>query len=286
MVGMNGENEAMKALTIKEALSWAREELSESCERPQFESELFLAYHLKKERTYLLIHENESVEDMEAYKKLIQRRAANEPYEYIVGSVSFYDIHLEVDQNVLIPRPETEILIERIKTNGSVNSLLDIGTGTGCIAITVGLENLADKIFATDISESTIEIAKDNMKLHQVENIRFAHHDFLKQNFKTKFDVVISNPPYIGTNEMNTLQAEVQDYDPPSALTDNGDGLSFYHRFAERFENLLNIDGYLLPEFGGNAQKQAVESIFQNAGLKIEFFKDLQNDWRIVEVRR
>jgi release factor glutamine methyltransferase len=187
---------------------------------------------------------------------------------------------------VLIPRPETEILIERIKTNGSVNSLLDIGTGTGCIAITVGLENLADKIFATDISESTIEIAKDNMKLHQVENIRFAHHDFLKQNFKTKFDVVISNPPYIGTNEMNTLQAEVQDYDPPSALTDNGDGLSFYHRFAEQFENLLNIDGYLLLEFGGNAQKQAVESIFQNAGLKIEFFKDLQNDWRIVEVSR
>ena len=98
--------------------------------------------------------------------------------------------------------------------------------------------------------------------------------------------MVISNPPYIGTNEMNTLQAEVQDYDPPSALTDNGDGLSFYHRFAEQFENLLNIDGYLLLEFGGNAQKQAVESIFQNAGLKTEFFKDLQNDWRIVEVRR
>jgi release factor glutamine methyltransferase len=217
---------------------------------------------------------------------MVKRRISGEPFQHIIGKAPFYGRDFIVNQNVLIPRPETEILIERIKTNGSVNSLLDIGTGTGCIAITVGLENLADKIFATDISESTIEIAKDNMKLHQVENIRFAHHDFLKQNFKTKFDVVISNPPYIGTNEMNTLQAEVQDYDPPSALTDNGDGLSFYHRFAEQFENLLNIDGYLLLEFGGNAQKQAVESIFQNAGLKIEFFKDLQNDWRIVEVRR
>ena len=97
--------------------------------------------------------------------------------------------------------------------------------------------------------------------------------------------MVVSNPPYIRKWDMDLLQAEVRDYDPPSALTDNGDGLSFYHRFAEQFENLLTNDGYLLLEFGGNAQKQAVKSIFQNAGLKTEFFKDLQNDWRIVEVR-
>ena len=98
--------------------------------------------------------------------------------------------------------------------------------------------------------------------------------------------MVVSNPPYIAVNEMNSLQAEVRDYDPPSALTDNGDGLSFYRRFAEQFENLLTSDGYLLLEFGGNAQKGAVESIFQNVGLNTEFFKDLQNDWRVIEVRR
>ena len=97
---------------------------------------------------------------------------------------------------------------------------------------------------------------------------------------------MVSNPPYIAANEMNFLQLEVREYDPLSALTDNGDGLSFYRRFAQQFENLLNDAGYILLEFGGNNQKDAVESIFQNAGLNTEFFKDLQSDWRIIEVRR
>ena len=98
--------------------------------------------------------------------------------------------------------------------------------------------------------------------------------------------MVVSNPPYICIDELDNLQAEVRDYDPESALTDSKDGLTFYHRFADQFENLLNPGGYLLLEFGGNAQKRAVESIFQNVGLNTEFFKDLQNDWRVVEVRK
>ncbi len=278
-----------KLWRIIDLINWGTDHFTtKGLDNARREMEWFLCEVLSCQRIdlYVRFEEIMNEDELEVFRTMVKRRISGEPFQHIIGKAPFYGRDFIVNQNVLIPRPETEILIERIKTNGSVNSLLDIGTGTGCIAITVGLENLADKIFATDISESTIEIAKDNMKLHQVENIRFAHHDFLKQNFKTKFDVVISNPPYIGTNEMNTLQAEVQDYDPPSALTDNGDGLSFYHRFAEQFENLLTIDGYLLLEFGGNAQKQAVESIFQNAGLKIEFFKDLQNDWRIVEVRR
>jgi len=134
---------------------------------------------------YVRFEEIMNEDELEVFRTMVKRRISGEPFQHIIGKAPFYGRDFIVNQNVLIPRPETEILIERIKTNGSVNSLLDIGTGTGCIAITVGLENLADKIFATDISESTIEIAKDNMKLHQVENIRFAHHDFLKQNFKT-----------------------------------------------------------------------------------------------------
>ena len=158
--------------------------------------------------------------------------------------------------------------------------------GTGCIAITAVIENLADNIFATDISESSLEIAKENMILHHVEKIQFARHDFLRQNFKSNFDVVVSNPPYIAVNEMNALQTEVKDYDPPSALTDYSDGLTFYRHFSEQFDDLLKLDGYLLLEIGGGDQQDAVESIFQNAGLNTEFFKDLQQDWRMVEVRR
>ena len=122
--------------------------------------------------------------------------------------------------------------------------------------------------------------------LINISNIKIAHHDFMKQYFKTKFDVVVSNPPYIGKDNMNSLQPEVRDFDPQSAITDNADGLTFFYRFSEQFSNLLNSTGYLLLEFGGNKQKKRVEQIFTSAGFKTEFFKDLQNDWRIVEIHR
>ena len=252
------------------------------------EMEWFLCETLACKRIDLYVRFEEIMDgsDMEIFREMVKRRISGEPFQHIIGKAPFFGRDFIVNQNVLIPRPETEILIERIKTNGKVGSLLDIGTGTGCIAITAEIENLADNIFATDISESSIEIAKENMALHDVENVQFAHHDFLMQNFKSNFDVVVSNPPYIPINEMDTLQAGVKDYDPPSALTDYSDGLTFYRHFSEQFDNLLKLDGYLLLEIGGNDQQDAVKSIFQNAGLNTEFFKDLQQDWRMVEVRR
>ena len=278
-----------KLWRIIDLINWGTDHFTaKGLDNARREMEWFLCDVLGCERIDLYVRFEEIMHETELdiFRKMVKRRIAGEPFQHIIGKAPFYGRDFIVNQNVLIPRPETEILIERIKSNGAVNSLLDIGSGTGCIAITVGLENLADKIFATDISESTIEIAKDNMKLHQVENIRFAHHDFLKQNFKTKFDVVVSNPPYICIDELDNLQAEVRDYDPESALTDSKDGLTFYHRFADQFENLLNPGGYLLLEFGGNPQKEAVEALFQSAGLKTGFFKDLQNNWRVVGVRR
>ena len=252
------------------------------------EMEWFLCEILSCKRIDLYVRFEEIMDgsEMKIFREMVTRRISGEPFQHIIGKAPFYGRDFIVNQSVLIPRPETEILINHIKTNGKVDSLLDIGTGTGCIAITAEIENLADNIFATDISESSIEIAKENMTLHHVEKIQFARHDFLRQNFKSNFDVVVSNPPYIAVNEMNALQTEVKDYDPPSALTDYSDGLTFYRHFSEQFDNLLKLDGYLLLEIGGGDQQDAVESIFQNAGLNTEFFKDLQQDWRMVEVRR
>ncbi|RMZ49034.1 peptide chain release factor N(5)-glutamine methyltransferase [Candidatus Marinimicrobia bacterium PRS2] len=278
-----------KLWRIIDLINWGADHFTtKGMDNARREMEWFLCDILKCERIDLYVRFEEVMDEgeLEIFRTMVKRRIAGEPFQHIIGKAPFYGRDFTVNQKVLIPRPETEILIERMKTNGNVNSLLDIGTGTGCIAITTGLENWVENIFATDISQSALEIATENMRLHNLENIQFARHDFLSQNFKTKFDVVVSNPPYIAVNEMNSLQAEVRDYDPPSALTDNGDGLSFYRRFAEQFENLLTSDGYLLLEFGGNAQKGAVESIFQNVGLNTEFFKDLQNDWRVIEVRR
>ena len=278
-----------KLWRIIDLINWGADHFTtKGMDNARREMDWFLCDILKCERIDLYVRFEEVMDEgeLEIFRTMVKRRIAGKPFQHIIGKAPFYSRDFIVNQKVLIPRPETEILIERMKTNGNVNSLLDIGTGTGCIAITTGLENWVENIFATDISQSALEIATENMRLHNLENIQFARHDFLSQNFKTKFDVVVSNPPYIAVNEMNSLQAEVRDYDPPSALTDNGDGLSFYHRFAEQFENLLTSDGYLLLEFGGNAQKGAVESIFQNVGLNTEFFKDLQNDWRVIEVRR
>ena len=262
--------------------------MAEGLNNARREMEWFLCEILTCKRIdlYLRFEEIMSANEMKVFRKMVKRRISGEPFQHIIGKAPFYGRDFIVNQNVLIPRPETEILIKHIKTNGKVDSLLDIGTGTGCIAITAEIENLADNIFATDISESSIEIAKENMMLHHVENIQFARHDFLRQNFKSNFDVVVSNPPYISVNEMNALQTEVKNYDPPLALTDNNDGLTFYRHFSDRFGDLLKPNGYLLLEFGGNCQKEAVQSIFQNAGLNTEFFKDLQQDWRMVEVRR
>ena len=278
-----------KLWRIIDLINWGTNHFTEKgLNNARREMEWFLCEILTCKRIdlYVRFEEIMSGSEMKNFREMVKRRISGEPFQHIIGKAPFYGRDFIVNQNVLIPRPETEILIERIKTNGKVGSLLDIGTGTGCIAITAEIENLADNIFATDISESSIEIAKENMTLHHVEKIQFARHDFLRQNFKSNFDVVVSNPPYIAVNEMNALQTEVKDYDPPSALTDYSDGLTFYRHFSEQFDNLLKLDGYLLLEIGGGDQQDAVESIFQNAGLNTEFFKDLQQDWRMVEVRR
>jgi len=278
-----------KLWRIIDLINWGTNHFtSKGLNNARREMEWFLCDILACNRIDLYVRFEEilSGHELEIFRKMVKRRISGEPFQHIIGKAPFFGRDFIVNQSVLIPRPETEILIKQIKNNGKVNSLLDIGTGTGCLAITAEIENLADNIFATDISESSIKIAKENMALHHVESIQFAHHDFLKQNFISKFDVVVSNPPYISINEMNTLQTEVKDYDPVSALTDYSDGLTFYRHFSEQFDNLLKVDGYLILEFGGNNQKEAVKSIFQNAGLNTEFFKDLQQDWRMVEVRR
>ena len=148
------------------------------------------------------------------------------------------------------------------------------------------LEKLAKNIFATDNSDLALNVAKENMAKFAVTNIKMGLHDFLQSRFKSKFDVVISNPPYIAFNGIPHLQMEVRDYDPHTALTDNGDGLSFYRRFSDQIDNLLNPEGVLILEFGSDGQKCDIEKIFGDAKLQTEFFKDINNNWRVVEVRR
>jgi release factor glutamine methyltransferase len=274
---------------IIDLINWGTDRFSEKgISNARREMDWFLCDILDCQRIDLyiqfedLLHENNLIK----LRQMVQRRLSGEPFQHILGKGSFYGRDFRVDNNVLIPRSETELLIERLKARGKVNSLLDIGTGTGCIAITASLEKLAENIFATDSSISAVRVAKENIKIFNVTNVQMAVHNFLHNRFKSKFDVVVSNPPYISMDDMTFLQKEVKDYEPSSALTDNADGLSFYRRFAEQFDNLLISGGVLLLEFAGNGQKDDIEKIFNGTGLKTEFFKDLQKKWRVLEVYR
>ena len=278
-----------KSWRIIDLISWGTDHFAEKgINNARREMEWFLCDVMDCQRIDLyiqfedLLHEN----DLIKLRKMVQRRLSGEPFQHILGKGSFYGRDFRINNNALIPRPETELLIERLKIRGEVNSLLDIGTGSGCIAITASLEKLAENIFATDHSQSALNVAKENMEKFAVTNIKMIIHDFLQSRFKSKFDVVLSNPPYIAENTLLNLPVEVRDYDPPAALTDYSDGLSFYRRFSDQFDQLLNPGGIIIVEFGGNEQKQSVENIFSSNNLKTSFFKDLQGIWRVVEARR
>ena len=278
-----------KLWRIIDLINWGTDRFSKKgISNARLEMEWILCDILNCERIDLYVHFDNLMKEveLEQLRSMIKRRIAGEPFQHIIGKAPFYGRDFKVNHNVFVPRPETEIIIDRIKKNGVVSTLLDIGTGSGCLAITAVLENLANNVYATDVSTASLEVALDNLKLYGVKCIQLTHHDFLKQNFKTKFDLVVSNPPYIAKDDMGSLQSEVINYDPESALTDGRDGLQFYYRFAEQFDNLLNPAGYLLLEFGGNKQKISVEQIFTQYGFNTNFFKDLQGDWRVVEVRR
>ncbi len=278
-----------KIWRIIDIINWGKNYLdNNNIQNARNEIEWLLCDILKYKRLdlYIKFEEPLNSKELKKFKNRLKRRISGEPLQHIIGTANYYGRNFKVNNNVLIPRPETEIIIDRIKLLSTPKSILDVGTGSGCIAITIALENLAQNIYATDISSNALDIAKENMIRLDSSKINFAQHDFLHSNFNKRFDVVVSNPPYIAKNDIDTLDSTVKEYDPIVALTDQNDGLSFYRRFAETFYDLLNPNGILILEFGGNNQKDPVKKIFESVNLKTNFIKDLQHDWRIVEVKK
>ncbi len=261
-------------MTIKEGLSWAREQLQEACERPAFEAELLLAYHVGKDRTYLLIYDMDSIADIEGFQQLIQRRAAHEPYEYIVGSASFYDIHLKVEEGVLIPRPETEILIDLVSEiieKENITRIAEIGVGSGAISIVLARKFPQLHIIATDISDTPLRVAAKNIKtfgLSQQIELRKSH---LIDEVPEELELVVSNPPYIAEDFL--LESNVIDYEPKEAL--------FGGKAGDELLKQIILDvkekgvKYLACEMGYD-QKGSIQDFVNEIGVEyIKFYKDL-----------
>ena len=273
---------------IIDLINWGKDAFSHlQIENARNEIEWFLCHVLKCERIDLYINFNKKLNKahLNQLRSMVKRRLQREPLQHIIGIADFYGRDYYVDKNVLIPRPETQIIIDRIKLVNNRGSVLDIGTGSGCIAITVALEGLSNEIYATDINQDALSVAKKNAEKHQVKNITFYNHDFLHSMLNMKFDIVVSNPPYIPENEFNNLDPEVKNFEPISALTDNLDGLTFYRKFSDQCKNILKPNGVLILEFGGDNKKRCIEEIFKTNNLKTSFFKDFQSNWRIVEIR-
>jgi len=260
-------------MTIKEALSWGKEALSSACERPQYEAELLLSYVLGKERTYLIIHEHEGI-DTKEYQKLIQRRKKHEPYEYIVGKASFYDIHLCVKKGVLIPRPETEILIDLVADiieKEQITNIAEIGIGSGAISIVLARKFPKLSIIATDICDIPLNVAQLNIDKYQLSAQLELRKSNLIDQLNEPVELVVSNPPYIAEDFL--LESNVVDYEPKEAL--------FGGRVGDELLKQIILDvkardiKWLACEMGYD-QKEPLQAFVKEVGVEsIQFYKDL-----------
>ena len=257
-------------------------------ESSRLNAELLLSEILKCKRLdlYLKFDQPLKENEVDTYREWIARRGKFEPLQYITGNVEFYGLAFKVTPDVLIPRPETEILVEEVikfckdKTGLKI---LDIGTGSGNIPIALA-KNLHDvEITAIDISEKALSIARENAAANGVEQkIHFITADVKNYISDFQFDIVISNPPYVSKEEYPNLQKEITNYEPLVAVTDSNDGLDFYRTIAERAKLLLKSNGKIFLEVGKDQARFIADIIEKNDFINIYFVKDYQQIDRVV----
>ena len=250
------------------------------------DSEILLSSALKLDRSQLLLNLNKIIknQEKEIFFNFINRRIRNEPVAYITGFKEFWKNKFKVNKNVLIPRPETELIIEVVKKTGTYDSCLDVGTGPGNIAITLVKEKLVKKVDAIDISKDALKVAHKNCKKHQINNICFYNVDFFNFTLNTKYDLVVSNPPYISLEDYVTLDRQIKFYEPKIALTDGEEGLSFYRFFAKKLKQILKPKGQLVFEIGLENTQETINDLFIKEGYKCNWEKDLNGDYRVCRV--
>ena len=269
-------------MTIKELLNQAVIMLkNENIDAPKNKARMLLQATLKKSREYLMIYDNKEVEniDRDRYIKNVKRLILGEPLQYITGIQEFMKLNFLVTKDVLIPRPDTEILVEEVirkAENISNPVILDLCTGSGAIAVSLAKYIKNVHICAIDISSKALEIAKKNAELNGVKNnIEFIESNLFDKIKERKFDIIVSNPPYIETETIKTLSKDVQS-EPKIALDGGKDGLDFYRKIADSGSKYLNRQGYICLEIGYN-QRIAVRQILENKKryVNINCIKDL-----------
>ena len=217
----------------------------------------------------------------EEFFRLIERRSKRIPLSYVIGTRDFFGLTFKVDENVLIPEQETELLVEEVIKHSEGKSVLDMCTGSGCIAISIALFGKPSKVAASDISEKALEVARENAKSIKAGEISFIQGDMF-ENVTDKFDIIVSNPPYIETGEIDELMPEVRDYIPRLALDGDIDGLKFYRIISKEAVKKLNKNGRIFYEIGYNQSRAVASILLENGFTDVKIMKDYSGLDRIV----
>lgn len=270
-------------MTVLEAIQKSADFLAKrGVESARLNAELLLAHQLKlpRMRLYLNFERALTPAETDGLRELVKRRGLREPLQHITGSTNFCGCEISVNRDVLVPRPETEMLAELgwqflLTLNPQPSNCLDLCTGSGCIAIAIAAKSSAAKIVATDISTVVLVLAKQNAEANKVaERIEFLGGDgFAAIPPASRFDLIVSNPPYIASAEIATLDPEVRDFDPRLALDGGMDGLDFYRRIAVEAKPFLKPTGKIMLEFG-DGQADAIKMIFESEKWIVEAIKE------------
>ncbi len=256
---------------------------------PRREANSLLALALQKDKTFLVAHpEYElSCEEEKRFQNFLQRRASREPFQYIAGKQEFYGIDFAITRDVLIPRPETELIVEsaieilRAKRN---SNFCEVGIGSGCIAVSILHQIKTARAIGLDVSPKALEIAARNSATHEVSNrLELKVSDVFEILKDEKFDLIVSNPPYIPRGDIQNLQVEVRDFEPIIALTDGKEGLSIIEKIVVESPQFLNKDGCLLLEIGFGQADNVREMFAPEIWRVVDILPDLQGILRTVK---
>ena len=261
-------------------------------DRARRDAETLLLHVIRSERAALLVHWKEVLDEAEAarYIELTDRRRAGEPIQYILGETEFYGLPFHVTRDVLIPRPETEHLVEEVIELAAqlpAPRIVDVGTGSGCIAVALAARLPHALLTATDLAAPALAIARRNAERNALDGrIRFLRGNLLAPVADEQFEIVVSNPPYVPTADRASLAVQVRDYEPPLALFAGADGLDAYRALIPEAFAALVPGGFLALEIG-HGQAEPVGALLDSAGFtEIEFTPDLQGIPRVAVCRR
>lgn len=283
-------------MNIKEFMRYSTNSLmNANIEAPVFEAGVMLSYVLKCDRAYIYSHDDRVLETnvLEVLEYMIEQRTNNVPLQYLVGETGFMSLSFVVSPAVLIPRQDTEILVEKcielvnrktcVRSHKGKVKVLDLCTGSGCIAISIAYYCFNSRVVACDVSQDALDIAKVNSERNGVQNrLELRCGDLFEAlESEQQFDIIVSNPPYIETKTIAELQKEVRDYEPHLALDGGEDGLDFYRRIITQATGYLTYGGCLAFEIGYN-QGQSVSELMKKDFNNIEILKDISGNDRVV----